>query len=336
MSKISTGFLATSACGYLLLRMDKKYTKYFWLLGSGFVISVFVYIYILPSERFTDITYNSSLPVSIYSYIYEWSLLFNSNKFGFLSNFIGLIIITTYLIKTFKIRSTTDLKHLISTNNIIDLELILVISLLAFFASFFLSSSSDIYYFLIVPLNISVIYIGTYLMVQFNKFNSKQIILKWYLLGIVILSFVSRPDILNSYFYTQEIKNEYRQLTDDQQILQNFIADVSALKNIYNNKKIAIHIPHSESWYYHSQIFRPISSPFIVPAVTGITLISGIPEFIQTSKRKNYGFAYYRQTSFLDYTNIEKILHRARELNYEILIIYEVKNDNLESIIFEL
>ncbi|MDR9410893.1 MAG: hypothetical protein RI573_18755, partial [Balneolaceae bacterium] len=336
ISKISTGFLSVIAAGYLLLRLEHRKTKYLWILGSGLFIAIIVYLYIFPFRRLADIQMNQSFFVFIYSSIFNWLTLFFSNTFGFISHFIGLLIVVTYLLKKYQIRNFKDLKALYLSKENIDLETIALISLIAIFVTPFLTSKADISFFILVPLTLSIIYAGIYLMAEFEKFNSKRIFLQIYLLAIVLMSVISRPDISESHFYTEEIKEQLNQLTDNQEILKEFITEINSLRDTYQDEKIAIYIPPSEDWYYHSQTHRPISSSFIVPAVAGISMISGIPEFILDSDRNTYGFSYYDEYTDLPFSTVEQAIRHGKKINYHKLFVYQVHQNSLRKEVYDL
>lgn len=336
ISKISTGFLSVTSAGYLLLRLDHRKTKYLWILGSGLFIATIVYLYILPFERFSDFQTNQSFLVFIYSSIFNWLRLFFSNTFGFISHLVGLLIVITYLLKKYQIRNFKDLKTLYLSKKIIDLESIVLISLFAIFATFFLSSGGEVNFFILIPLTLSIIYVGIYLMTEFEKFNSKRILLQVYLLAIVLLSVISKPGISESHFYTQEIKKQLNQLTDNQEVLKEFVEEISSLRYSHYDEKIAIYIPPSEDWYYLSQTHRPISSSFIVPAVTGISMISGIPEFILNSERKTYGFGYYDKYTDLPLSTVEQAIRHGKKMEYNKLLVYQADQKSLRKETYDL
>ena len=145
----------------------------------------------------------------------------------------------------------------------------------------------------------------------------------------ILLMIISKPSvaplILDRYYTQQKMTN----LDKQQLILQQLLKNLEKLRLENNYHKIAIYISPSETWYYRSQTYRDIAAPFIVPAMSGISLIGGVPEFILNSGRTTYGFYTYLNLPKLPLFNKNTALKIAQEMNFEELIIFTTNNGNL-------
>jgi hypothetical protein len=86
---------------------------------------------------------------------------------------------------------------------------------------------------------------------------------------------------------------------------------------VEEKNKLLIHIPHSDSTFYN--YFAPPrvwKTPFVIPALTGIALINGLPTHPEVRKTIEYGFVDYqnRHVPFIGSDSLPKIKERAKSL----------------------
>lgn len=157
--------------------------------------------------------------------------------------------------------------------------------------------------------------------------------------SIVCFSLLSRPDLLkyqDGFFQFLDVKKKSEQLSEYQIILNDLLIELHNLEKENNKKKKCIFIPQSEEWYYKSQEYRPKGSPMVVPAITGIPLIDGIPDSIMNSGYNYYSYYYYRGKDHVQVSNVSEAISSAKLKGYDKMFVFKEIDGKLEKEVYSL
>ncbi len=328
VSKISTGFLTTIGVAYLLFRYSNKLNKYLWIFGGGVFLAAIMYLFVAPLER---LPVEEEVQKSFLQYLdafYSSLLIVWSGRYGFISNLFVLILVLAFILRTESIKRFRDFVNLYKLKKYVDFEIIVIITFFGILASFFVQYTSDVRYIMMAQMCLALIYLIIFFSLSIENFKSSNRVLTVFLLFLILVSMVSRPEILgNSYHYNQAIRAQMSDLEGDQMIVKEMIDDLWQKGTLDSGDRVAIYIPKTEDWYYQSQTLRAMSSTFIVPAVSGIPMISGIPDFIIESERQTYGFAYYNKFDNLPLHSVEQAIFYASSKGFSKLVKYKKNNE---------
>ena len=110
--------------------------------------------------------------------------------------------------------------------------------------------------------------------------------------------------------------------------------DLNQLEKEIDKEYTCISIPHSENWYYSTKI----NSSFVVPAMSGIPLINGIPPKYYNEEGVNFSIILnpYQNNQKLLIENENNIYNTAKMLGYSRLIEYKNINNKLNKKIVDL
>jgi hypothetical protein len=329
--KISVGFILTASLLYLFLRYRKniRFSQQIQIIFSTILIIVFTYLFVFPEAR---TTIQSNI---VERYFYLWFL-----SDSFLSYLLGAFIFFIIILKENSIRSVNELIQVIQTKKYIDLELLFITAIIGFTAGIYVSSNpSDVSYFASFQYYLSIAYIIYFLFKAYNKFNSSKKARHIFLFSIVCFSLLSRPDLLkyqDGFFQFLDVKKKSEQLSEYQIILNDLLIELHNLEKENNKKKKCIFIPQSEEWYYKSQEYRPKGSPMVVPAITGIPLIDGIPDSIMNSGYNYYSYYYYRGKDHVQVSNVSEAISSAKLKGYDKMFVFKEIDGKLEKEVYSL
>ncbi len=316
--KISVGFVIVGSIVYLCFRYRKSYGLFqlAYIFFGIILILAFTYFFIFPKAR---INIEGNI---IQKYYFLW--VFSDS---FISYTLGALIFFIIVLKENSVNSIKDLIQIFNSKKYIDIEILFVITLIGFTASIYVSSNpSDVSYFVSVQYYLSMPFIIYFLFIKYNQFKSSEKVRQIFLLSIVFLSILSRPDLLkykDGFFQFMDVKKKSEKLSDKQIILKKFLLDINKLEKEINKQHVCIYIPQTEDWYYNSQKRFPRAAPFITPSISGIPMIGGIPDRVLNLENYDYGYFYYDiQNATIN--NMNQALKTANYKGFNKLIKYEL------------
>jgi hypothetical protein len=242
-----------------------------------------------------------------------------------------VFIVFIPLLKNNSFKNLYEVKSMIKSRDYIDLEILLIITLTGLMGGIFASSnSSDVFYFCSIQLFISIPFLIIIGQKYFDRFRASEKVKTFFLIFIMVICVISRPDVVKKrYQEIFNIKHDMLGLTQQQKIMKSFLADLFILGKEKTGKNKCIYIPQTEKWYYESQSFRSLGSPFVVPAVSGIAMIGGVPDTIFTLHMDSYGYDYYGTKRQFKAGNLAEARIIALAKGYSELTEYKVINENL-------
>jgi hypothetical protein len=328
-SKISTAFVVIAGLMYISYRYFNKKTDRIILISGGLLLAGLVYVYIFPKAR---TTIDQSILVKYYSlWIYSDS---------FLTYLFSLIFALLIILKEQSIIRFSDFKNLIKKNQYPEFEFLLIVLVTGALAAIITSSNaSDVYYFNTNQFYFGLIVFVFYLHKKLSLFKSAKKYIQLFMLMIIVLGIVSKPELIKKkggalQFIT--VKEKHADLTPRQQLLHSLISDLFLMEKSEFSESSCIYIPRNELWYYKSQKKYPLSAPMIVPCISGMPLIYGIPESLLNSNYNYYSYFYYRKHKKPYPEDLSDVLKRAKKEGYKNLILYSAKDQKLDKKIYNL
>jgi hypothetical protein len=323
-AKISTGAVCIIGMTYLHLRVNRGFSKFLMLFIGGLIIVAF-YMLIFPSDRLT-------IPVTLMQRI---SNLWH-NSVSFITYFCGALIAVLVLLKKQPLRNWDEIRSVIKSKEYIDLEILFIITLASFIGALPTTTySTDVFMFCMPQFFLSIPFLILFSQKYFDQFAASSKAKTLFLLIVIFLSVFSNPDAVTNYTTRiLHVKRSMQSLSENQQVLQGFLAELFKLDKEGDKNETCIYIPKTENWYYHSQSdtplgqisgepSNPMSSPMIVPAVTGIALIGGISDSIYQSGYIYAGYYYYKNEGQKQISNLAEAKKRAVRKGYSKLIAYQ-------------
>jgi len=334
--KISNGFVCFAGMAYLYLRTYWNFKSLIKVLLGGIIISTFVYLFVF---QFAYIAKPLSLTGRFQTF---WAL-----SDGFVTYFIGAFIAMIVVLENKAITNWGDLKSVVKSREYIDLEILFIITMAGLLGGIFASThAADVFFFCSIQLFISIPYLILFAQKYFERFRASEKAKTLFLFIIIILSIVSRPDVIKglsrqieagsrtfvikgSIAEIIQVKKEMLRLTQEQQVLKRFLDELFKLEKVSAKKTKCIYIPQTEKWYYESQKYRPNGSAMVAPAISGIALIGGVPDSILKTSIANYGYYYYKKSGQVMANNINDAKNVAFKKGYAELIEYQFKDGKL-------
>jgi hypothetical protein len=288
---------------YLAIRITPNFLNVIKVSIGGILIILFIYLFAIPNEFMKfDISvmgHNANL--------WRWSN-------GFITYLSGAFIAVIVLLKSNKLSNWKDWKIFIRERRYLDIETLLIFSLVGFAAAVYVSAHSVVAsYFGSTQIFISIAFLVIFLQMFFDSFLAAKTLKFVFLVAIIALSIISRPDFLNSGVKVNHFKKDLTNLTQNQKLIEEYQVELFKL-NYLDKKEKCIYIPFSEKWYYSAQQTE-VFSAFITPAISGIPLIGGISDstYMSNGNFSNYYSlnAYKKQArkvvnSILDATRVAK------------------------------
>jgi hypothetical protein len=331
--KVSNGFVCYVGIAYLCLRTNWSLKSLIIVFIAGAIIATFSYLVIFPVKNLLSPASSLldwiSFQVRI---IYFWR-----RSDGFISYLLGALIAIIVMMRYKSLDNWSEIKLMIKTREFIDMEILFVMTVAGFLAGIYASSNpSDVYCFVTVQLFISMPFLLFFVQKQFERFRASGIAKSIFLYLIIAISIASRPDIMQGYNEITQGKKKMAQLNPQQQMMKEFLDELFKLEKERDKETKCIYIPQSEKWYYESQWYRPMGSPLVVPAISGIAMIGGVPDTILNRNYNNYGYSYYKKNRQLMAENINEAKIIALRKGYNLLIEYQFINGKLDKQVFEL
>jgi hypothetical protein len=329
--KISTGVVCISGMAYLFLRTHYNFKNLLLVLVTGLLTAGFIYLFIFPIDRPT---------ISVSLAFRIRNLWIDAGTF--ITYLLGACIAMIIILKNKPIENWSDIKLVIRSKEYLDLEVLFILTITGFLGAIIASSNrSDVYNLCDTQFFISIPFLILFGQKYFDQFVASRKVKTLFLFLLIFLSIVSRPDLSIFIFDITSIKKEILTLSQQQQILQDFITELFRLEKVSDKKTKCLYIPQTEKWYYESQssntsVLSPMGSPFLAPAISGIAMIGGIPDFIIKSDFVYYGYYYYRKNGQLMAGNNIDIKNRALLKGYGELIEYKVVEGKLNKQTFDL
>jgi hypothetical protein len=108
-----------------------------------------------------------------------------------------------------------------------------------------------------------------------------------------------------------------------------FLKNLTELDNLDLQKKrnLAIFVPPTSEWFWQKSLENIYATPFIIPALSGISSVGGLPKGVSPESFTNYGYATYSPVLNKEYYktfSVENICDHTREIhlhNKSILIL---------------
>jgi hypothetical protein len=324
-TKISTGFVCFIGTCYLYLRKYNSFKKRMLLFIGIILTASYIYLFIVP---FDILTSSPSLFRRIFNL---WS------SESFIISLAGAFIAIVVLMKYNSLETWIEIKSVIKSREYLDLEVLLIMTVSSFTGATVASAHPyDVNFFISVQLFFSIPFLIYYCQRYFNTFTASKRIKTLFLISLILLSFVSRPAVFKMFTEATEVKNNMLRLSQQQKEFQGFLIELFKLEKEPEKETICVYIPDTEQWYYESQSTTPLGSPMVVPAITGIALIGGIPDNIYASNYNYYSLYYYKINGLSQVKNISEAKERAAKKGYSKLIEYQYIEGNLIKQEFEL
>jgi hypothetical protein len=324
--KISNGFVCFVGLAYLYLRTYRNIQALIMFLTGGLIITTFIYLFVYPIDR---LTYSLPLTERISN---AWFF-----SVGFISYLMGAIIAMFVVLKNKSLDNWSEIKLMIKTREYIDLEVLFIITISGFLAGAYISTApADVYYFCSTQLFISIPYLILFSQRYFDKFTASEKAKTVFLYLLVIFSVISRPGVGLGFMEIVQEKKDLLTINQHQLVLKGLITDLFKLEKESGKKTICIYIPKTEKWYYESQSFRPMGSPMVVPAITGIALIGSISDSIYRSDFNYYSYYYYKKHGQSQVKDLMEAKESAIKKGYTKLIEYQSIDEKLVKQTFDL
>ncbi len=327
--KVSVGMVVLSGVSYIFLRKSFSIKTICKIILAGVLWSIFVYFVIYNPTRIVSSTKES--PLVIVSLLTRYGKLWGLSCC--FSSLFGLYVYIFIVLKNYKIKKMLDIKYVFQNSKFIIWEMFAVMSVIGFLLSIsFSSNSSDVWYFssthlfLIWPLALA------YMQFHFMKSKLSKKYITLFLLLIACASIFLTPECKKNFEEAKYVRRKIENISEDEKILKALIDDLLLQENSQSKAKIAVYIPHSEEWYYDSN--GSIGSPFIVPALSGLTLINGVPS--NMADTYSYGYWLYKDKKSYNMQTTKEMLDYASKSGYDTMLYYKGNNNQLQKIIYDL
>lgn len=329
-NKISTGLLMASGLSYLFLRKE-------WSLKSMVVVAILnivifsvIYLTIFPNDR---VGAQDSL---IHRYYSIWK--HSQGIFDYLS---GVLIFLFYLLKRYDRISIQVIKNYFKIKRYLYLEFLAIVSFLGILGSWAVSNhGNDVIYFGSVQLYLCFPLFAFFLYTILGQLKisikGKVIVL----IFLLLFSVLSKPEGFKSIVDYKKIKSEG---------IQNYNNTYSQLarrlKGLYsyeNKHQTCIYIPKTEEWFFNGLVpdnclYRDnIESSYIVPALSGMALIGGIPQSVLSSDYPYYGVYFHRLQRPMQVINEIEAKLSAKKFGYKAMIKFALVDNKLTEELIEL
>lgn len=348
-TKVSLMVILVVVLFYLFFR--KKYYK-----NKVYIISLILLL--ASSFLVLFFTLNTNLQSSDFNPTYWLNLLSIFKDKNLLITYLGLIlrlilisiwaiffiflVVLSKKVKKFNLFLKDSKK-----NKTIEIEIILIVAIVGFLP-FFITNSSGVFYFYDIQRWIAIIlilsclntkYISDKTIIRINS-NKKRIKDNFFkILLISIVSFLIIFNVFDSPYNYLRFNHSLRKnivenlLKEDNGIMLSRYKLLEILNSLNQmpleiKRQTIIYVPQSNNIYWDLNVFRGDS--FIIPAVTGIVMIDGMPEIDGDSMPSwYYGYSDYQQRLTSKDYSIGEIYDKAEEKGFKYLIIINYSNDEL-------
>jgi hypothetical protein len=324
--KISNGLIFFIGMAYLYLRRYWNLKSIMIVFTVGIVLILVTYLFIYQAAYIAN---PATLPSRI---IFFWAL-----SGGFIFYFTGALIAMIVIMKNNSLESWGDFTSMIRSREYIDMEILFILTIAGVLGGIYTTSNPpDVYYFCTIQLFISIPFLILFTQKYFDRFRTSEKVQTIFLFLVIILSIVSKYDIKKGLADITMEKKELHNLTQQQKGMQEFLTDLFRLEKESSRETSCIYIPQTEKWYYESQSYRPFGSPLVVPAISGIAMIGGVPDTILKSDFNGHGYYYYKKSGQIMARNLIEAKNTAIKEGYHELIEYQFMDGKLNKQTFNL
>ncbi len=327
-TKISVGITTTAIVGYIYLRHCYSLKNYLLLSSLTILLCVLVYFTIYPHDRATAIN----------SVMHRYEALWVQSR-GILTYTFGALMLFGIMLYSHELKSRNELIQIFKSKKYLLYEALAIATIVGFVCSIKVSSHpNDVIYFsgnqlyYSLPLFIFLCY------KIFDKFKAVYKTKIYFSIAIIFFSMASLPEVGKSLLRYNDLKKE--NLTTD--IYGQFLKSLYTLSKTNDKEKKCIYINKNESWFYKSQLpdgfeYRDdVEAASVVPAVSGIVMLGGIPQNVLDSPYPYYGVYYHRLHRNKQINTLEEGLEVAKKEGYTILIEFKSVNGKLEEKVYHL
>ncbi len=341
--------------GYLFIRLHLfKKIRY---------IFSFVNILLISYLSFKLVKGSTPININLFHF-FKANILIRNQELNLFTTIVAFILIyflwsSIFIIyRSIKISKKGDkLFTLIKKYKLFDIEILVIVIFAGILPGFLLELyTGNATYFLSLQKWFSIILILIYVpleninnisTVSYSKKRVYQLLkVSVFILLILILTFNTTTSIKDYVEYSKNIRQKYilniNSANDEKfEFKKKLLMILESLDKLPLNikKELFIYIPHgsNNSIFWNLELLNKILGvPFIIPAVSGIALIDGVPDE-HLLYRKYYGYSYYKITEANERINdIEYIFTEAtRKGAKEIIVIdyYYLKNELVVNII---
>ncbi|WP_338765427.1 hypothetical protein WAF17_01630 [Bernardetia sp. ABR2-2B] len=321
VTKISTGilfFLGSLLVIFFKFLLTQKYK-------SLFLFGILFTLFFLFSYYFANTSHNYSLSISPLHYIKNHSSYLQQKPYYYLIAYIYSIF---YCLVRLREKKIFTLRQFICADEIIEVKLILILTIISIFPGLILPiAGGSAGYFTRVTSHLGVLLFLSWLIVQtpfiltyFKKhffIKKTDISLSYFALSFLVITVLgsiawdfknNATQVYKSYKSIKEIpKDEWRSY---------IISELDSLNklDVQEKQKLAIRISPTDTLYwnhFNKNEYNRKSISFVVPALSGIMQIDGMP--LHQTEVENYGFNDYRKrTHFSDTLTNKQLCKKAK------------------------
>ena len=312
-TKISTGFVLCATMTYLVLRAAPNRRGALAVVLSGGIIGLLNYLFVVPTDG-SSVTVTTGFARRYYN-LWVYST-------GFVTYFLGAMVSTVAAFGTKRLSSWSHLQQLFRSKEILDLELLLVMTLSGFGAAVVVSANpSSVYFFCTTQFFVSLGYLIVAAQIGYCHLRTSRPAKSRLLFVVVAMCLLARPglgipirtDLIN-------IRSEMKHLSGGQAIYHDLVLRLIRLDGEPDKQETCVYIAQGESWYFDAQSYRPKAAPFVVPALSGLALIGGVPDSILESDYDALSFGQYKRPDHPRIRDLEEAKLAAAQRGYKQLI----------------
>lgn len=314
--KISTGFVLCAAMSHLVVRTTPNRRGSWIVVVVGSVIGLLSYLLVVPKGSDLVIRESTSYARRYYN-LWRYST-------GFLTYWLGAVVGMVAGMARRPLTSWSVLRQAVRSKEALDLEFLVVMTVAGFGAATVVSSDpSDVYFFGATQLFVSFGYLILAAQAGCRRLMPCERARSVMLFVVVVMCLMARPDTaIPIRSDLVGIRSRMEHLSPPQQMLHELVGRLLDADNEPDKQSACVYIGPGESWYFDSQSYRPQGAPFVVPALSGIPLIGGVPEKIVNSELVTYGYGQYRLANRPRIRDLEMAKAAAARGGYKLLIHY--------------
>lgn len=310
-TKISTGFVWLGALSILFVaRVPKR--MWIWSIPLFLTIPLLILKYILILDR----------NVASTSLIERVNNLFGkSDQFFFLFWVPILLVISRHVIKWPRWKLSISSLQNSRDTNLLSLILLIGVWVLGWVGAIAASSwRPDVMYFVLPGLLLSLPIWTELIDKLIRSYTPRvQIISATIVISAIVFS---TPRIFGGLVLAQQ---EYTAVTNIEENSLQRIAFIKLLNQIRskNDKNILIAISSEESWFWDAQPHK-LATSFLIPAISGVPMVAGVPKDILNSDYQYYSVADYKKTPHPPVVQPENLANQLPEsvANRQLIKIY--------------
>jgi hypothetical protein len=322
-TKISTGAVLLGGLAYLYLRKQANFSDWIKVISAILIIIFLVYHFIFPIDRTTT-------PDSL---IHRYGSLWRNSE-GIFDYWTGIIILIFVLLYKHEFKSFSELKTIFKSKQYLPYEVLAVIAGIGFLGGISVSSyGNDVAYFSGTQLYFCMPVIVLFLYKIFIKAKANRAVKMGLLAFLSLSSIFSKPEI--GVGLLEMITLKKINLSESKTTYAQFLMRLIAIEKEGNKQEKCIYILPSQQWFYGSQKsdnfpFRDdIEASFVVPAVAGVAIISGISQRVLDSNYPYYGVYYHKKHRNKQAQTLEEAIQLAKSDGFKTLIYFEERGGKL-------